>query len=484
MATLVDIRHNLPSPLSSVSVTEEITSIDPTNLDGGVGTVTAGLNGMDNPLDLWDRDYWVKAVRGGDIINFNPVTVNWDAETVSVSGETILTLLNVTRTFRPEYSAATLYEQMRRIFLTCGLDMVSTYTITGLPTIPTPDTFRFPGYHGTGWEYVKMFCIVNGYELTINDKTFQFRAIRTAGTIPTGYLTARSFTIDKTQSANEVNLVRYNILPVPEDYPYDNMEFTPFNNPDAQILTVNAGETITYQIQTNAWIESVNQPTPYDFVGPYERFDGGAYCVVGGDGFPLTAAEWILQGGGVSVALNPDSPSVIDVTLTGANNPDIGPFSLAADPGDTTYANSLHITGHGIRYTIETLTIPTGATSQDSAVVTVDNPFVQSLDQAYSVGCTAAGFVAGPIYRGTVDFQDQNYYDLFTVVGRRFKYADTFFRILSATWTEAGFSVACIMDTTMDDFNSTWPTETFTQFNSQWPTQTFSQFSVKGLKRG
>jgi len=84
----------------------------------------------------------------------------------------------------------------------------------------------------------------------------------------------------------------------------DNIEFTPAGTSDAQILTVNAQETVQYDVRLNGWARSVNQPVPMDLIGPEERTDAGAYCVSGSDGLPVSAKQWTETGGSVTIPLS------------------------------------------------------------------------------------------------------------------------------------------------------------------------------------
>ena len=470
-----NFRHNLPSPPTSISTTDSITSINPASLDGGVGTITVGLDGQTDPLELWGRDYWVASDNAPDYWKryFRVVGSTWSQEDVSITGENAFRLLNVTRTIRPPMGSS-LSAKIQDVFHQFGIDTTE-HPIYGLPT--TGGGFALPGYRGTGWEYVKMFCIAYGYDLVLVEDIFYFRQYNPLRNLEKK-LIARSFSLDATQTASKISLNLYNSVSAIGTY----VEFTPFNNPGTQILTVNSGEVVNYSLSTNAWISSVNQPPPMNFIGPEERSDTGGYCVVGGDGFPMTAAEWVGLGGGLSVAINPDDPTVIDVTLTGANAPSMGPFTIAADPGDTSYANSLHITGTGVRFRKQTMEFATGGDTNENNIVTIDNPFVMRDSQAYRLGHTAACFAAGPVYTGSLSL----YVDLrpTDLLGSRFLWKGSVFRILSVTQSESGQTVSCVADTTLGDFNDAWPTGTFNDFNAQWPSETFEQYSVRSLQRG
>lgn len=270
------------------------------------------------------------------------------------------------------------------------------------------------------------------------------------------------------------------------------LEFTPIATENMQILSINAGETISYEVQLNAWVTAVNQPVAVDLVGPEERTDLGAYCVVGADGLPVTAAQWTGQGGKLVVSLT-DDPSVIKVEVTappidillgtdGGNR--LSPYSIAAASGDNTLYNSLHITGVGLRFNKQELTLPTGVNSNvtiEEIGVTVDNPWVSNIEKAYDIGVRAAQAWAGPTYTFSEGTTSKRH-ALRNVVGSRFNGDNVKFRIESASGSSAGVRCAGISDTTFEDFNTSATGLTFTAWAAATTGLSFDQWATVPLK--
>lgn len=272
----------------------------------------------------------------------------------------------------------------------------------------------------------------------------------------------------------------------------DFMEFTPATTEDMQILSVNAGETTSYDIQLNAWVSSVNQPVAKDLIGPEERTDEGAYCVAGADGLPVTAAQWLGQGGKVVVSLT-DDPSVIKVEVTAPSldilpGPDGGnrlaPYSIAATSGDNTMYNGLHITGTGLRFNRTELVLPTGVNSDitiEEIGVTVDNPWISDSEKAYDIGVRAAQAWAGPTYTFTEGTTSKRH-ALRNVVGGRFGGDLVKFRVENATGSSSGIRCQGISDTTFQDFDDSVDTMTFNAWATVMSGLSFEQWATVPLK--
>ena len=465
---------NLPeigADLESFSITLEVPGPDPTTLEGGTGSVRLNSGPINYPETLIDTRFSLDDTDAGTFV-CRVSELNWGFDT-SVSAETMLHRLAVVKTIRP--MQADMDAGMNSI-----LDLVGMVS-QGLPATST----TFPGWNGPLWDYLKLFCAVHNYEMiphATGPSSVVFRGIRssTFG----DYLADKTFTLNNQTQAQNVEVT---------DYGYgvmsgSNIELTPALSPDAQVLSVSPGETAEFEIRVDGWVATVNQPAVLDFVGSGERTDGGAYCVAGSDGLPITAAQWTATGGSVKVQLTED-PSVIKVivnssahfSLKGPNGEDrFAPYSIAATSGDGTLYNSLHITGTGVRHNKKTVRIPTGVSEGEELGATVDNPWVTGVDKTYTIGSRAAQAYAGPSYTMSLETAPRS--ALRSVVGSRFDGKEVKFRITNVTFSESSLTASGSMDTLISDFNSSASGMTFSQWATAVGAITFNKWSVTPLK--
>lgn len=465
--------------LEQYSFTVEVPTTDPSEFTGSTGSITMVAGPMTNPQLLRNRRFTLSDTKFGSIVG-RVSEVRWSPGTsnTNFTAETVLQRLTAEVTVYPQYTLS-MAASMDNVLAIAG------FTSDGLPS---SGVVVFPGFFGSLLDYVKHFCAAYLYEYYVDSATpgvISFRSIR-SNTF-SGALSSASCTINDQTLAQNVDITQYTYkLPVGAG----NIEFAPAGVNEAQVLTVNAGETTEYDIQLNGWVSEVNQPVPMDLVGPAERTDSGAYCVSGSDGLPVTAAQWVGQGGELRVKITED-PSVLRVTvvapnvntLKGVDGKDtFAPYSIAATAvDDNTLYNSLHITGKGVRYTSEVLRLPTGAVSDvtiQEVGATVTNPFLSTRDMVYRSGLRAAQTYAGPTYTFTGDTTDNaNYLDLLGAVVDGGVGSN--FRVTSVTVNPSGESLSGKMDTTIADFNSTWSGKTFADFNSAWGAITFAQFNTE-----
>jgi hypothetical protein len=183
------------------------------------------------------------------------------------------------------------------------------------------------------------------------------------------------------------------------------------------------------------------------------------------------------------------------------------------------------------------ITVPTGAPLSKTATVvgvTIDNPFISTLEDAYSAAMLAAGRYASPqqtlsvsatvinragepgsiVYPTFANFDSAQVGKTFSqfdtsvgsmtfaqfteqqfalvadsfanqafgnVAGARVKFRDSWYRIRNATVTPETINFNAERDTIFDDFTTAWTGKTFAQFNSRWSGKTFEDFGVISL---
>ena len=463
------------SDLESASFEISVPSLDPTDLGGGTGAISLTTGPQVTPQKLRNTRFTLTDDLYGSITG-RISQVSWGSGSVSFTGETMLQRLTVTARILPTYLVST----------STAINAALAHANMACTGLPTGDSVAFPGFAGSVLDYLKYFCAVYGYEFypTPGDPdNITFRAIR--GAEYSGGWVSKDSDVNDQTIAKSIDIVRYTYT-VPAEVT-DNIELTPAGTSDAQILTVNAQETVQYDVRLNGWARSVNQPVPMDLIGPEERTDAGAYCVSGSDGLPVSAMQWTETGGSVRVEIT-DDPAVLRVTITGPKADTLissdgttdrfAPYSLTASAGSVTY-NSLHITGKGIRTAETTQNCPTGAVSEvtmQAVGATVSNPFVTTVEDQWNVGVRAAQVYAGSRYTQTISGHPDS--DALGTLGSRVVDEAAKFRVETVTVNPDLVSFTAVADTLFSDFNAVWAGSTFNDFRKSRTGVTFADFNV------
>lgn len=201
---------------------------------------------------------------------------------------------------------------------------------------------------------------------------------------------------------------------------------------------------------------------------------------------------------------------------------------------------SLRITGAGVHFDKEVLTLPTGVSVDHTAAdtgVTVDCAFVDNIAAAYTVGVAVAQDYTGEshtisatltqvnqrsgsgaiLFYTIADFDidnagktianfnaawagkkisDFNAVQKASVVsnfenqvfgnvcGARFRYGDSMFRILTSKTTQSGIDITATRDTMIEDFNYVHSGQTIADFNALYAGRLLKQFAREPLLGG
>jgi len=436
------------SNFENFSVQEDATPIDPSSSFGGVGQITFDTLEDEDSRRLIGNLTLVDGSRGKTSGSVKSISGNNGR--LSVVADSILGLFNVDRTVPP-------YRGTLSGAINYYCDFV------GIPNGVTVDSeiasraVVYPGWKGNVWVGIKQILAKEQVEMALVFDRIHVRPLRKL-VAHLDRSTAESFSIEGSNAARSIDISYYN-----HEYGMQKEVYPPTLD-DATIFQVDAGETIVFQERLNASLFSVNQPVVQDWVDD-DRYDGtnGVYSVVGNDGLPITAAQWLAQGGSVSVAIT-DDPSIIEVTVRGANMPDYAPYRIAMSSGSGNYYNSLHITGEAIVMSEETVNIKTGVTnvsSSDEVGVVVKNPFIRTREEAYSLGMIVAGAYAGLNYTVSGTALDLNRGE-----GSR--------DVIQATI--ADFNLAVDSGTTIATFNAEWSGRDIAAFNVYWQEQVDALF--------
>lgn len=476
--------------LSEYTSTEDITPVDGGDSSGGTGQVTFAVQedpDINGTVLTYDREIQVVDTQQGTAVGRITSIGNSDGVSqITAMGK--LSALVAEATVPP--FTGTLGNAFRsylgRVGITSGeIDVDS--SINSRAVI-------FPGFQGDVWTYLKDMCVAQEVEIAQVGTQYVLRPLSTT-TLDNNYNLDANFTVDTPALAKTVEIYNYNNVAI------TNQIVWPSPNgwiPEAEVFTVEARQTVEYDIEINASLTSVQQPVCVDSVKP-EYIASSRYAVGGADGLMVPADQWTSQGGSLTVSINPDGKS-LHVTIVGSGYKPLSPYKIAMVTETTEYS-SLRIVGTGVRFGKELYSIPTGvaAGATDTEVgVTVDNIFVSDANTAWRVGARTAQRYAGPTMGVTVtsgrplalDSSGVIVPPIGKIAGAIVKHRDSNFRVKSASIGPDTVNYTAERFTTFNDFNAALTAggvTTFDQWNAIWApasgkTRTFNDQAIEPLR--
>lgn len=457
-----------PSNLTTYSVTEDATGLDPSTPSGGFGQIQFTAVDWPNSKMLSRNDITVvDSVHGritGTVQNVTP-----DGVTVSVVGDSELGKFNARRVAQPFSGKMSEYVQYL-------MDLSGLYATLDYQA---PDyTIHVPGFMDNVWERIKLLMSAHQLELTlVGDVVVVREPLLVESTLANAV--SLSTTVNRQTSSLAVDVRYYNYRPITKGEVY------PVKGEEPAIQTVEAGETIEFELNINASLSKVYQPVPSLAVGPGDRSGTeGVYTIVGQDNLPIMPAQWKAAGGRLDVFLT-DEPGILRCVLMGAQIPHLAPFRIAESAGGTDY-NSLHITGDGVAWEANAVRLYTGADPKVAAEevgVEVDNPYISTPSQAVATGAITAAAHSGAdvVIEGTLARADDHPQAFGNLIGSRVYHDGAFYRIETTNYAPGGVSFRGSMATTIADFNKVWEDKSQAYFNDTWAEYDAGQFSLQPL---
>ena len=533
MATGIDVRvgGKRVKGVSAYTVEEEATPVDASDSTGATGRfgftffsakMADAKRMRGKVVDLEDR--------GQGTTQGIARMPNYSGGNLTLSVDSRATLLVVERTAQPY--AGTLGGYF--IYLLGLVDITTGYYVEpSIADIPV----TFPGWQGDVWFQMKNMLAAKGVEVSLVSDLIVMRPLR-------GRVTVDKRDLEYSWSSDDSNLA----LSI-EGYYYQNHQETGYLaypsggwNEDVQVYQVDAAETIEFNIPITASLSSVVQPVVQDNV-ERDYKASSVYSVMASDGLPLPAAQWIAEGGSISVKVGEDTRSLI-VTITGAADPtgEYAPYRIAATAGPSDNYSSLRIVGTGVFYDKTLVTMNT-AVSTDRASqevgAKIDNEFISTIEELYDAMIWTLARFAGPRQTLTIrtvgvnrsgqtgvysyptiadfnayatsqgwtsiaDFNAAYSGDLIAdfnewwfaqvadtfenqafgnIAGARTKRDSMWWRIRKATISPDSITYTAEADTVISDFNEEWTGKTIADFNAEWAGRTISDFNVAPLER-
>lgn len=483
--------------LISFSYSEDLNSNNPADLNGGTGQVTAqvvetsGQKGsritINNELQLSDEIY-------GDV-SFTAKKLSINNDLVSLTGNTIQSKLDVEVTAPPFGSNTSGYTLASAIVDYCALGGIVPNFEPGLEDKLDLLNVDFIGWQGNLWEHLKMLCAASivdesdntALEMYIKDDELWFREASSEVVDLSDDIVSKSISVDVYDAAQEVGIFRYitdyrsNSLIRQEGA--ENAGFANLENVSiTDSMQVSALEKVVRRVKINASLESVNQPVPTFSITsvPYTGVTG-EYVIVGKDSLPLTPAQWLGQGGSLTVALT-ENPNEIEITIVGANYPDLEPFRIGVESSGSENYPAFYITGTGVFFEKVQHNVLTGAPSDtDVQSPTIDNPFITSINKLWTRGVAAAQQICGPSY--TISQQLSGGLEFGEGLGKLVNAYDVNFKLDKLSYSQTGITASGKKHVTISDFNTAWSGSTIEDFNTQMAGISFNEFSVIPLSK-
>lgn len=256
----------------------------------------------------------------------------------------------------------------------------------------------FPGWTGELWYYLKLMAASQDCDISLVSGVILLRAIRNRVATSDRDL-SRQIQAGGSTLAQAIEVYQYSNREITNELVYPPGGWTP----EVEVLNVNAGETSEYTLDLEASVSSIQQPVMQTFV-PDEYSASSVYTIVADDGLPVDPSLWASRGGSLEIRIDPDTSHLL-VTL-------IGPRGLPTSAGveatnfsvalgsDTTgnRYSTLRIVGSGVAFNKVKKRIRTGVPASKTATeigVTIDNPFISTVNDLYRAGTRAAREYAG-----------------------------------------------------------------------------------------
>lgn len=492
------------------SYVEDASPKDPQEIDGGAGQISATLESdysargsrltINNQGELTDSDFGT--------LDFLVGEVSLNDNVISIVGETAQRALNTYRKAEPY--GGTSSNLFGAINYYCSLCDVVPVISAPLQTKMEAIAVNFVGWSGIVWDYLKQLCAA--VPLDANNNTLlemyfvgddlHFREGLLTSIDTSNYVMQSNLSISNNETARAVDVSNYNTsYGVNKVVKEQNTTAVVFqSNENVSItdsLQVDAGETLVRRFKINASLESVNQPVPVAAITslPYTGVTG-EYVVVGSDDLPILPAQWIEQGGSLTVALT-ENFDEIEITITApssvtmptADNPSTevtpAPYKVGVESVGVDEYPALYITGTGVFFNKTTETIITGSPesySPDEKAPEIDNIFITNKSDLYTRGVAAAQVLCGP--NVSVSQELAGGVQFGTSVGSIINAWDSKFRITNISFSESGAGITAKSQVTFADFNAAWSGQTFANFDTINSELSFNEFSIIPLSKG
>ena len=457
------VRGEFKPNVSSCSYSAEINSRNPGDYSGASQQVTFTV-----PLTSETyMDQWGGAslfLDDSAIIEQGQVTAISDTGTqASYTVAGLASRLNRSRKVQP-FNNTALTVVVRAYFAAAGVSIP-------VPNMVGDFNVTVPAWEGDLYDGLKQLLGAYGCYMWLEGDQVEIRQFALSDTLTElpANLVSKGRSVQGQDTVEWVEMAYYNSAYI------TNRQVYPYGIEAPTVFSVGAEETVVYEVQLNASLESVDQPVSVNTInlGSIDTF--GQYAVVDNAGAPVTSAEWLGQGGKVEVRLK--DHRTLEVTIRGMSTAaaERAPFRIA-EFGDRADA-ALYVTGTGVRQERKTVRLHTGSSrAVPDTVQTVDNPFVSTLAQAYTAGQWAA---CDALLSEQVNFGGGP--ELFSL-GTKYRTNSGAYRVAGVGLSPGGSSFNATLEVTMKNFADTLGSKTMAQMATIWSGKTMGQVAIEPLR--
>lgn len=512
----------------SFSYSEDVTSLEPSSLNGGTGQVSVSALSVDadkignthpnSNLLINNRMMLTHSDSGS--VEFRVKQVSNNEGVVSLVGDTIAARLNTEVVAGPYGANNGVYKLLDAIEYYCGLVGISVannnlYFEPELETMLGDIPVNFIGWKGNLWEHLKMLCAAKsasltdniGFEMYTDGAVLKFRLANSSYAPYTDAdLSSQSVTVNTFDAAQSVNIYNYNTTYKLDAVVHDininktGLSYANQNSTISEAMQVAAGETLVRRFTIDASLENVNPPQAVDSISllPYPG-GTGEYAIAGSDGILIKSSQWTGLGGSLTVALT-DNPNEIEITIVAPAVPSLqhvgttdpasvgySPYKIGIEIADGTEYPALYITGDGVFYNKTLTEIGTGAAPSFTSVAsttTIDNPFITNSRDMYNRGIAAAQAACGP--KVSINETVAEIQPFGSTPGKLRKVGSNEYRITSVNYSVESTTVSGDASVPFSKFDTKWTGKTFADFTgvaldpTTYPDDTlkFNEFTV------
>ena len=457
------VRGEFKPNVSSCNYSAEINSRNPGDYSGATQQATFSVPlTSETYMDQWGDAALL--LDGNAIIENGQVTAISDTGTqASYTVAGLASRLNRSRKVQP-FNNTALTVVVRAYFAAAGVSIP-------VPNMVGDFNVTVPAWEGDLYDGLKQLLGAYGCYMWLEGDQVEIRQFALSDTLAElpANLVSKGRSVQGQDTVEWVEMAYYNSTYI------TNRQVYPYGIEAPTVFSVGAEETVVYEVQLNASLESVDQPVSVNTInlGSIDTF--GQYAVVDNAGAPVTSAEWLGQGGRVEVRLK--DHRTLEVTIRGMSTAaaERAPFRIA-EFGDRADA-ALYVTGTGVRQSRKTVRLHTGSSrAVPDTVQTVDNPFVSTLAQAYTAGQWAA---CDALLSEQVNFGGGP--ELFSL-GTKYRTSNGAYRVAGVGLSPGGSSFNATLEVTMKNFADTLGSKTMAQMAAIWSGKTMGQVAIEPLR--
>lgn len=373
-------------------VTEDSTPTSSDDSTGSVGTIVFDLIGVEDAVSLEGMEVKLLDTYRGTTVGFVKQVGESDNGSVVLTCQSRLGRLNIydvqaqpfSGTFRDAFRYYVgLGEQFTDVFVD---DRIAGRTVT------------FSGWYGELWFHLKQLAAAQDCEIALVSGIILLRPLAQREAIDHRDIT-RDRTYGDTTLARAVEVYHYSNRPIENESIYPPGGWVE----ETEVVVVGAGEVAERPLELSASVTYVEQPVMVTSVAK-DYNASSVYTIVGDDGIPVQPAQWFANGGRLEVFINKDTTS-LTVRVTGATNimstkgEYISTYSVALGSSLTgNRYSTLRLIGTGVAFDKQKSTIRTCIKPHLTGTeigVTIDNPFISTINEAFKAGVRAARWYAG-----------------------------------------------------------------------------------------